>query len=258
MQNPSTTSKDTISDNDALKLQCERINSMSGNLTGYDCPKCKNRGNYVKIIDGELVQIQCECLKIRKYYRLVQQSGLSEAVRAHTLKNYLVHNQWQESVKKLAIRFLNERERWWYIGGSVGAGKTHICTAIANHFLKKMIPVKYMLWRDEISRIVAKATEDADRQAMLEPLKSVDVLYIDDLFKSRDVSKGELNAAFEIINARYLKPNLITIISSEKTMDELMTIDEAIGSRIYERCKPDYVISLGHDPNKNYRLRSDK
>ena len=47
----------------------------------------------------------------------------------------------------------------------------------------------------------------------------------------------DVNLAFEIINARYNTSGLITLISSERTLDELMRIDEATASRIYERTK---------------------
>lgn len=43
------------------------------------------------------------------------------------------------------------------------------------------------------------------------------------------------------------------MISSEFTMDELLSFDEGVGSRIYQRSK-EYCHIIGRDPAKNYRL----
>ena len=66
---------------------------------------------------------------------------------------------------------------------------------------------------------------------LLTPFKTVPVLYIDDLFKTEAgklPTTADVNIAFEIINHRYINPDYITVISTEKTMDELIAIDEAV------------------------------
>lgn len=55
---------------------------------------------------------------------------------------------------------------------------------------------------------------------------------IDDLFKG-SVSKSDVSIVFEIVNFRYFN-NLTMIVSSEKGVDELLDIDEVIGSRLIE------------------------
>ena len=47
---------------------------------------------------------------------------------------------------------------------------------------------------------------------------------------------------------------IITIISTEKNVDDLIEIDEAIGSRIYQMSKK-YCVQLSKDKEKNMRLR---
>ena len=42
-----------------------------------------------------------------------------------------------------------------FIGGQVGAGKTHLCTAMVGEFLKRGISAKYMLWRDDALKLKA-------------------------------------------------------------------------------------------------------
>jgi DNA replication protein DnaC len=46
---------------------------------------------------------------------------------------------------------------------------------------------------------------------------------------------------------------MATIISSERSMEDLLQIDEAVGSRIYQRSK-DFLLSIQGE-NKNWRLR---
>lgn len=94
----------------------------------------------------------------------------------------------------------------------------------------------------------------------MDTYKRVEVLYIDDLFKTgRDKDNNpqrptaaDINAAFEIINARSLDPELLTIISSECTTNDLLDIDEATGGRICEKAQ---VFSIAPDRTRNYRLR---
>ena len=87
--------------------------------------------------------------------------------------------------------------------------------------------------------------------------KKAEVLYIDDLFKTeqgKNPTTADINVAFEILNYRYRNPQLITLISSEKTIQELVRIDEAVGSRIFEMSR-DFCVNIGKDIKKNYRLK---
>ena len=88
------------------------------------------------------------------------------------------------------------------------------------------------------------------------------MLYIDDLFKTGRESGGlfqrptvaDINLAYEILNYRADRPKLMTILSSECLLEQLIEIDEAIGGRIAELSAP-YVFSISPDRKKNYRLR---
>ncbi len=115
--------------------------------------------------------------------------------------------------------------------------------------------MQYVLWRDMSVRAKAVVTDDEEYNRITEPLKRVKVLYIDDLFKTKDgtpVSPADVNLAFEILNYRYNDTGKITIISTEKTMDQLLEIDEAVGSRIYERSKEHWLNFCG---KQNWRLK---
>lgn len=77
---------------------------------------------------------------------------------------------------------------------------------------------------------------------------------IDDLFKG-NITGSDVNIMFEIVNFRYLN-NLPLIVSSEKSINEIMEIDEAIGSRLYEMSKG-YVVNI-NGKKLNYRMHGDK
>lgn len=112
-------------------------------------------------------------------------------------------------------------------------------------------PVRYVQWRADIPAIKAKVNDAEAYQDAIDPLKSVKVLYIDDFLKGT-ATEADRNIAFDLLNARYIKPSLVTIISSEWTISRVLDWDEAIGSRIAERSKGCVLNITGA---KNYRLK---
>ena len=149
---------------------------------------------------------------------------------------------------------------WFFFGGRSGCGKTHVCTALSVELTKAGTPMRYMLWRDEATRLKLGMTEGGYIEGV-NRLKTVPLLYIDDLFKTgrgesqrrQRPSAADLNLAFEVLNARYISRRP-TIISSESTLTEIADFDSAIGGRIRERCGR-FVINIGEDGGRNYRMR---
>jgi DNA replication protein DnaC len=82
-------------------------------------------------------------------------------------------------------------------------------------------------------------------------LKNARVLFIDDLLKGK-VNESDINIMYEIINFRYLQRTPI-IISTEKSIEELLAFDEAIASRLIEMSKGNIITF--DDSVPNYRLR---
>lgn len=239
------------------KLRAEWGNASVGSLEGPDCPICHNRGYTVKLDKlGNQTCVECSCMGRRRSLQRIKQSGLTGMLDAYTFEKFQTPEPWQVSMKRKAQAFLTDNEGKWFAAmGSVGSGKSHICTAICGELLNAGMEVRYMLWRDDGGRIKAAVNDSAEYSRLIEPLKTVKVLYIDDLFKTqagKEVTQGDINLAFELLNYRYVNPRLVTILSSEKTIEDILSIDEAVGSRIYERCK-DYYLRL--IDRKNWRLR---
>ena len=230
--------------------KADTVHRREGKLTGYDCPKCRNKGYIAKVIDGEAHLVDCECAAIRKSLRMIEKSGLKSVLDRYTFDRYQTPEAWQREAKRQAENYARNPKGWFVALGKVGAGKTHLCTAICGEILKRGVGVKYMLWRDEVVKLKAVVNDDNEYDRLIYPLKTISCLYIDDLFKGK-ITEADINIAFEIINSRYNDEDKLTIISSEKDIDDLLDIDEAIGSRIYERSKGNYIRVRG---DKNWRM----
>lgn len=243
-------------DADYIQDKINRINATSGKLEGYKCTECGNKGIVAFEYEGAIKYKECDCMKKRKYYADIIKSGLKDTIRKYTFSQYIIKESWQQTAKNAAIKFITNHDKsWFYMGGQVGCGKTHLCTAIVSELLKRGHEANYMLWRDEVVPLKA-CVNDQEYSRQIIKLKEVPVLYIDDFFKTekgKDPTPAEVNIAFELLNYRYNNDKLVTIISSEKSIDDLLAIDEAVGSRIYQRSK-DYCIIVEQDSKKNYRL----
>ena len=230
----------------------EACNNIEGSLGYVNCPICKNKGYIAFLDNGEFKTRECECMAKRRSIKRIHNSGLSDMVELYTLDNYKAEEPWQKSIKAKAREFIeNSAGKWFVATGSPGTGKTHICTAIASELINKGKEVRYMLWRSDAPRLKAMVNDYEAYECAIREYKSVDILYIDDFLKG-GITAADINLAFELLNARYNSRSKATMISSEKSIGEILDIDEALGSRIYERSKG-FCIKT---PNKNWRLRA--
>ena len=252
----------------------EQYNKQDGDLhlqDGYVCEQCKNKGDIAKAVWTDMgywtmVHYECQCKPIRNNINRMHKSGLQAVIGKYRFDTYETTEPWQETVKQNAMAYAEAQigsaaqHRWFFVGGASGAGKSHICTAICREFLHQGKEVRYMLWRDEAVKLKAMVNDTVQYEKTMQELKTVEVLYVDDFFKCGQVEGGvqkptaaDVNLAFEILNHRYNNPGFITIISSESTLDEIFSIDEAVGGRIGERAQG-YVINLS-GKEKNYRRK---
>lgn len=231
---------------------------MCGDLTGYNCDKCRNKGYIFFEKNDEIVCRKCECVKVRMSIARIERSGLKNLLDKYTFERFDSSLDYQAYIKSTALKFLENisNARWFFIGGQIGCGKSHICTAIVGELLRGGKEARYMQWRDDVVKIKANANSD-EYSKLIEPFKCVEVLYIDDMFKTeagKAPTTADINIAFEIINHRYINQNYVTIISSEKTIPDMLQVDEAIASRICEYAG-EYMVNINRDIKKNYRLK---
>ena len=262
-----------LSDKEYIEMKCRTFNEISGNLNdidGYNCDKCRNKGFIAetKLIGNEWSEIHCECScrKIRRAVMRLIKSGLKNIIKEYTFDNFKASEKWQTALKEAAVRYAQNPEGWLFIGGQSGSGKTHLCTAAAGYLLNSGKEVKYMLWRDDVTRLKGCISNDSDEyHNLISSYKTAEVLYIDDLFKNGKGNDGRVQAptgadiqiAFEILNYRYNNRQLATIISSERSLYDLIAIDEAVASRISEMSfDKGFCFNIKADIRRNFRLRN--
>ena len=242
-----------------LEKQLEMVEKAVGNMherDGYNCELCKNKGLRFRIRSEEIVSRQCECIKTRKSLYLLKESGIKKNAEEKTLNNFVVTDSWQMIMYDKAKAYLEEKtNKWFFVGGQSGCGKTHICTAICMELIKKGNSLIYMKWADA-TRELKDAMNDYNYDEIIDRYKDIDILYIDDFFKVQAgnvPTSSDVRIAFEILNTRLLK-NKKTIISSEFTLNEMLDFDEATVSRIFEQATP-YTVNIAKDRKKNHRIK---
>lgn len=238
----------------------------------YECPKCEDR-DWVEVLgeDGNIYAKRCGCWAVKRAKQLMERSGISQEFYSKNFNNFDVRNNSQLANAKdkaaaycrafLEMEHARNNSIMFY--GQVGAGKTHLGTAICGELMRQNIAVTYMSYRNAVTKIKQRLTVTKIRQGLTNELDydrelakytHARVLYIDDLLKGR-TTESDVNILYEIVNYRYMN-NLPIIVSTEKSIDGLLDFDEATGSRIIEMCRGNIVQLQGKDLNYrlNYRL----
>lgn len=234
------------------------LNHEDGDMQGYNCPVCRNRGFIWHVEGGEKWTKRCACMQKRADIARMRKSGLANLAAKCTLKSFETGEEWQKNMLDTAKAYLADKERGWlYVAGQTGCGKTHLCTAVAVKMLRAGASTRYVRWGELVQQARAMRFDADDYGKLLYPLKTCKVLYVDDLLKTpgnKAPGEQEYQIAMEIINARYSDPALLTIISTELTLTDLFAIDEALAGRIAERASK-YTLQIAKKAGRNYRLR---
>ena len=221
----------------------------------YKCNKC-NDLTFILSDDGAM---PCECRALREAERILENSGVSEEFRRRTFDNFDYSRNKDilnayVMAKSYANNFenvINTSNHSIIFMGAPGSGKTHLSLSIANYIMNKGVGAIYMSYRESITTIKQSIIDSENYNRAMSRYKNAKVLLIDDLFKG-SITASDINIMFEIINYRYLNKKPM-IISTERYINDLLNIDEALGSRIIEMCKTHNLELKGR--NLNYRLK---
>ena len=208
-------------------------------VSEYKCDKCRDITYIVE--DGEARE--CECKALRDCEDILRRSGISEAFRKKRFDNFdFSRDKATMDGYKIATGYaLNfkdkekDRDNSIMFIGQVGSGKTHLSLAIANELMEDGVGVVYMSYREVITRLKQNIMDEVYYHRVISKYKNARVLLIDDLFKGK-VTESDINIMFELLNFRYFN-KLPVIVSCEMDVDRILSVDEAIGSRLVEMCK---------------------
>lgn len=252
--------------------------TKSEDTESYNCPKCKDKGFILENIPavddegnqrlwptGQPMFIEtlkdCVCAKKRQSEHLLKFSEITDEFKKMTFGSFkldgkpdAIKNAHQCAVDyyKTFDQIKDQRCNSISLLGQPGAGKTHLLTALANNLImKKQISVLYFPFVEGFNDL----KDDFDLlEEKLTKMKRIGVLFIDDLFKGRTFPTDfQIEQMFAVINYRYLNHKPI-MVSSEKTVDELCDIDEALGTRIFEMSRDFTVVIKGDRRVLNHRL----
>lgn len=235
------------------------MNTVEHSLQEYKCPLCRDS----TFIIEDNIATPCKCREIRIAEDILKNSGISEEFRNKTFENFdysfdlqtiEAFNICTTYISKLKNNKLPSRNKSILFLGQVGSGKTHLSMAVANKLMANNIGVIYMPYREAITKIKQNILDEEYYIKITNRYKNATYLLIDDLFKG-NISKSDINIMFEIINHRYFN-HMPIIVSSEKTFEELIDIDEAIGSRLIEM-SGEYLIEF-KGKKLNYRIYGNR
>ena len=93
-------------------------------------------------------------------------------------------------------------------------------------------------------------------RGLLEPLKTCQVLYLDDFLKVQrgtSPTPADIRLAFEVLDARYNHGDKPVILSTEFNLRQIAGFDEALAGRIVERSRG-FAVQIQGGPDRNHRF----
>lgn len=127
---------------------------------------------------------------------------------------------------KAARAYADDPRGWLVITGPSGCGKTHLAAAIANHCLKKGIPVFWTIVPDLLDHLRATfgPSSDVTYDDLFERVRNAPLLVLDDLGTHSSTPWAE-EKLFQVLNHRFNAqlPTIVTAISLEDLDHRLQT-----------------------------------
>ena len=241
------------------------INSSNANLFNVSresfkhCKNCKGLEEcpntvkgFNKVYDPEsdtLIAKECKFKRIlakREYdSRLFKTLFMPDNILNYTLDEYSTNTEARKKALAMATKFITsfkEETKGIYLNGFFGVGKTYLLAATANELSKRGINVILAYFPDLVREIKNNMTNGTKLEEILNTLKTVDVLMLDD-FGSENLSSWLRDDILgPIINYRYEAKKPICIssnLNSNQLLEHLSQTndgkDDLKGMRLMKR-----------------------
>lgn len=223
--------------------------------TNYNCPKCRDMGYTFELGEGNCeVARPCECLSKKQSLEKLERCGLSDAFKQKTFASYICDKSYQVVAKGQAMRFCDDfikTNSSMLLCGSPGTGKTHLGIAAMLKLIDENVACRYVEYNTMMMSFKQSVMDEENFIREMDKYLNPRVLFIDDFLKGKTTS-ADLNYIYRIINSRYLKGKPV-IISTEKTVKDILGWDEAVGSRLVEMAGENIIIF--DEKSSNYKLK---
>jgi DNA replication protein DnaC len=224
------------------------------------CKLCDGLEWVVSMNDrGMSYAVPCVCRQERLHRQRLRRSGLCGALRLITFACY---EEWNIDARRAKAKVMEYTGRFSQIRGevsnsvallgAVGAGKTMLGVAALNELMEKGVDVMYVKYRDMIAALKNSVNDREVYDAAMRDYLSVEVLFIDDLFKQ--MSEADIKYVYAVIGGRYASRAPV-ILTSEMTILDMIAVDEATGSRIAQMCGAHAHTFEQGKVSLNYRLK---
>ena len=155
----------------------------------YNCDKCNNRGATAYLNEyGKFALRQCECYKIRNNRRKMERLGLLDFLdENNSFDDMVANDNWQKYMIDIAKDYVsNFNNEWLLVCGSIGSGKTKLCSIVFSKLLEKYPDAicEYLRWDAEANNLTFPHEKEKIKvHTMIEEYKNCDILYIDDFLR---------------------------------------------------------------------------
>ena len=230
--------------NEKMTLILKKMGYSTSDLNPhFDCNICNDEGI---LSNGEY----CNCFKQRLAKKLNDINGVLEEIEFKDCDRQ--PENLIDKLEKICVSFPNLKFNKIILSGASGVGKTRIAEAITNYFIKKDFVAIFIssarLNQDFLNYHLASIDE---KQSILEPLLTSDLLVIDDLGAEPKLKNVTNEYLLYLINSRNQKDKL-TIFTTNLTPEAILNVyDERIFSRMFDKSKSIPILVLGEDKRIN-------
>lgn len=228
-----------------------KVEQFEGGYLDVGCPSCQWSALRLAPTDTEQHRQALQVEQARKLNVLLIGSGITPRFRAATLDSYLTGGNARmtavlERCREFAENFPEHYQagRSLLLVGNVGAGKTHLGSAIAQHVIRAHGAQAVIVSAAQIIRAakgsMAKNAQYTERD-VIEELAGFDLLVIDEV-GAQSGTEYERGLLHEVIDQRYQQVLPTVLISNlpadaAAPVDGQLTLQDFIGERALDRLR---------------------